>query len=46
MEKVINGIKNIFNKIYKNEYVSVFAIIFILGFILFGTTAINNGIQW
>ena len=44
MEKLINGIKDIFNKICKNEYVRVFAIIFILGFVFFGTTALNNGL--
>ena len=43
MEKVINGIKKLIAKLYQNEYVRVFAIIFILGFIFFGTTAINNG---
>ena len=43
MEKLISGIKKFFNKLYQNEYVRVFAIIFILGFIFFGTTAINNG---
>ena len=44
MGKVISGIKNLFNKVSKNEYVRVFAIIFILGFIFFGFTALGNGL--
>lgn len=44
MEKIINGFKSFFNKVSKNEYVRVFAIIFILGFVFFGTTALNNGL--
>ncbi len=44
MEKLTNGIKNWFNKVSKNEYVRVFAIIFILGFIFFGYKALNNGL--
>ena len=44
MEILISGIKNCFNKVSKNEYVRVFAIIFILGFIFFGFTALGNGL--
>jgi hypothetical protein len=44
MENLISGVKNWLNKVVKNEYVRVFAIIFILGFIFFGFTALGNGL--
>ena len=44
MAKVIEGIKNFFIRIYKNEYFRIFAMIFLLGFVFFGTRALNNGL--
>lgn len=44
MERIIKGLKSFFNKIYTNEYIRVFGIVFILGFIFFGTTALGNGL--
>jgi len=44
MEKVVKFIKNIFYKLYRNEYVRVFAIVFFLGFVFFGTKALGNGL--
>lgn len=43
MEKVVTGIKNWFSKVSKNEYVRVFSIVFVLGFIFFGFKALGNG---
>ena len=43
MEKVVTGIKNWFSKVSKNEYVRVFSIVFVLGFIFFGFKAFGNG---
>lgn len=43
MTKVFNSIKAILIRIYKNEYVRVFALIYVLGLLCFGICAFNNG---
>lgn len=43
MSKILNSVRMFFLKIYHNEYVRVFTLIYFLGLLCFGICAFNNG---